>query len=363
MPVHTYLSVVLDESGTHFLSCGLNSRGQLGTGDLATKHTFTRVNLPTKFSSISPGYENFCVGIAEEDGSLWSWGSNFHGQLGISKEIKQVSIPAQIPNTQRFIQVSSGNSFALCLDEDGHVWVFGRNVLGQLGLGDKENRNTPTMNEHLSHISFISSGYRHGIALDSHGEAWSFGSNNGGQLGVGDKTDRNIPCKVSGVNQILQVSCGYYHNLLLDSQSRVWSCGDNSFGQLGHGDTQCRLKPEMIQNLENISQVYCGGNHSIVKDIHQRVFIIGDNSYDQFDVETTASIHSPILKESWNNKIILPGGFHTAIGDDQGKLSIFGHFGFPFCKGEQNIKVKLREQISGRRSISKVKRAPASEIL
>jgi alpha-tubulin suppressor-like RCC1 family protein len=101
--------------------------------------------------------------------------------LQVNWEIKQVSIPTQIPNTQKFIQVSSGDQFALGLDEDGHVWGFGLNSCGQLGLGDKENRNTPTMNEHLSDISFISSGYHHALFLDSHGDLWSFGNNSAGQ--------------------------------------------------------------------------------------------------------------------------------------------------------------------------------------
>jgi alpha-tubulin suppressor-like RCC1 family protein len=113
--MNVYLSVVLDESGTHFFSCGTNSGGQLGTGDLENKLSFTRVNLPTKFSSISPGRIDFCVGISEEDVSFLSWGFNASGHLGISKEIKQVSIPTQIPNTQRFIQVSSGHQFVCVL--------------------------------------------------------------------------------------------------------------------------------------------------------------------------------------------------------------------------------------------------------
>lgn len=56
------------------------------------------------------------------------------------------------------------------------------------------------------------------------------------------------------------------------------------------------------------------------------------------DVGNTGDILSPVLKDSWNHKIILPAGTHTLIGDEQGNLSLFGHVnGVEICSGEQNI--------------------------
>jgi alpha-tubulin suppressor-like RCC1 family protein len=101
-------TVVLSGGDAYYV-CGVNTYGQLGIGNYETIDTFTRMDLPVRFSSISIG-RRFCVGIAEEDGSLWSWGSNSTGQLGIPPVGTNDKIlrPQQIPNTQYFIQVSSG---------------------------------------------------------------------------------------------------------------------------------------------------------------------------------------------------------------------------------------------------------------
>jgi alpha-tubulin suppressor-like RCC1 family protein len=118
MPVNECHSLVLDGSGNHFFTCGLNDSGQLGTGDTINKEKFTQVNLPVKFISLSAGFENHSLGIAEGDGSLWSWGSNSQGQLGQGEGVPNLTQPTQIPDTHSFVQISAGDQFSLALDSN-----------------------------------------------------------------------------------------------------------------------------------------------------------------------------------------------------------------------------------------------------
>lgn len=55
-----------------------------------------------------------------------------------------VDVPTQIPNTENFISIVAGESFSLALDSSGSIWSFGYNLYGRLGVGDEEQRTRPT---------------------------------------------------------------------------------------------------------------------------------------------------------------------------------------------------------------------------
>jgi alpha-tubulin suppressor-like RCC1 family protein len=91
------------------------------------------MQLPVKFVCVIAGYCDHSIGIAYEDGSLWVWGSNNEGQLGLVQQFMRLA-PVRIPNTRNFVNVAAGNKFTLCLDSNGNMWSFGRNNSGQLGI-------------------------------------------------------------------------------------------------------------------------------------------------------------------------------------------------------------------------------------
>jgi alpha-tubulin suppressor-like RCC1 family protein len=339
MPVNQCHSLVLDGNGNHFFACGDNERGQLGTGDTIEKETFTQVNLPVKFISLSAGYKDHSLGIAEWDRSLWSWGSNKYGQLGQGDEVTKLTQPTQIPDTHSFVQISAGHRFSLALDSNEHVWSFGNDDSGRLGLGDGfANRFRPTRIESLSNIKSVSAGLGFGIVLDHSGSLWSFGENYFGQLGHGDREARWSPCKIEGIPQIVQVSSGNHYNLILDYQGGVLSFGKNGYGQLGHSGTENKNIPEMIPNLVDIVQIFAAGNTSIVKNDSQQVFIFGRNcSYRAEE----GNILTPVEQENWRDKIIFPGGSHTVILDEEGFLSFLGNWPGFVLKGKHEPKLNF----------------------
>jgi alpha-tubulin suppressor-like RCC1 family protein len=55
------------------------------------------------------------------------------------------------------------------VNRNGHVWCFGLNKEGQLGLGDLKTRHIPTRNERLNNTRMITAGFAHGLAL---GKIW-----------------------------------------------------------------------------------------------------------------------------------------------------------------------------------------------
>ena len=88
-----------------------------------------------------------------------------------------------------------GTTTALFLKEDGSLWGMGKNDNGQLGLGDKTDRNATTRIV-ASGVTWIAAGDHHSLFLKEDGSLWSMGYNGFGQLGNGDQTDQSLPFQV-----------------------------------------------------------------------------------------------------------------------------------------------------------------------
>ena len=118
------------------------------------------------------------------------------GQLGVPPESSPVAAPRQVGTDADWAQISI-EAFSACgVKTDGSLWCWGRNAEGQLGVGDINDRYAPT--EVMPGASFraASVGRFHACATESDGTVVCMGENSNGQLGLGDTTRRNIPTAV-----------------------------------------------------------------------------------------------------------------------------------------------------------------------
>lgn len=114
-------------------------------------------------------------------------------------------------------------SFSTLLHPDGSLYVWGFNGCGQLGLGDKNYRIVPTKLEGYQFKS-ISSGKSHNVAIDLEGNTWVWGDNLSGELGLGDTIDRTVPTKLEGF-QFKSISSGDSYSIAIDLDANVWGKG------------------------------------------------------------------------------------------------------------------------------------------
>ena len=77
------------------------------------------------------------------DGSLWTWGRNNNGQLGLG-DITSRLAPAPVGSDSNWVAVAAGQFHSLGLRADGSLWAWGWNAYGQLGVADTRDRKTPT---------------------------------------------------------------------------------------------------------------------------------------------------------------------------------------------------------------------------
>ena len=217
-------------SSGYLYCCGKNDYGQLGCSD--TIHRSSPVQVPgSQWIKSAAGYD-FSLGL-KSDGTLWAWGRNDYGQLGVGDAIHRSS-PTQIPGTtwKDIIATPAGNGHCVALREDGTLWSWGYNADGQLGLNDKLTRYSPT--QILGYgWKTISVGKEWSGSLKEDNTIWLWGRNADGQLGQADTVSRSSPTQIGGNDWRLLGTFGGAACAAIKEDTTLWTWGNNGHGQLG----------------------------------------------------------------------------------------------------------------------------------
>ena len=241
---HTF---ILKNDGSVY-SCGNNEAGQLGLGtsDTNTHSTFTQVttNINNDVKQIACGsHYSF---IIKNDGSLWACGRNVNGELGLGDTTNRTTFTQVTTNINNDVeQVACGYDpdgylQVFIIKNDGSLWACGRNANGQLGLGNK-TANITTFTQVTTNINNdvkqVACSMSHTFILKNDGSIYSCGLNSNGELGLGNTTAKTSFTKVTTNinNDVKQIACGMYYTFILKNDGSVWSCGYNYNGQLGIG--------------------------------------------------------------------------------------------------------------------------------
>ncbi|OTF82930.1 RCC1 domain containing protein [Euroglyphus maynei] len=231
-------------------SYGRNNCGCLGIGEgdeLIVEPRKIQRLCGRKIVEFSAGRNHILA--RSKNGKIFACGSNEFGQLGIYGS-ESINIPIQIGALQNehIIGIACGAFHSLALTKRGLLFGWGFNFWGQLGLGDNHNRFMPTLLQQLQreNIVEIACGQHHSVALSRSGHLFTWGHNAYGQLGIGERLNyRNIPTKViDGDNFIIkQVTCGQNHVLAVSVDGQLLGFGSNYYGQLGTGSRRNEFAP------------------------------------------------------------------------------------------------------------------------
>jgi alpha-tubulin suppressor-like RCC1 family protein len=327
---------------------GQNNFGQLGddAGD------------PSSLPQFVPGLENVRAfdygglhGIAVlADGGVRTFGANVSGQIGdgTTGGWRPLTEPEGLAEVVA-VAASAGSGHNLLLDEVGNVWVWGSNVSGQLGLGDRDSRNVPERLIALDDVDImqVAAGLSHSLALDTSGQVWAWGGNVQGQLGLGDNEPREEPTIVpfpSGV-AITTVAAGSssQSSFAIDQEGRLWAWGNNVNGQLGLGDEAPEqvLEPTLVDAIDGrVTAVISGGaaatffspaNLHTLLVVDGTLFAVGANTNGQLGIGQAGDpVRTPVpvnLDSDATVVLVGAGGQHSAalLGEESGVLYTWGN--------------------------------------
>jgi alpha-tubulin suppressor-like RCC1 family protein len=234
-----------------------------------------------------------------DDGSLWSFGRNQYGQLGLSDNVDR-DVPTRVGSDTDWAAVVAAAFSSHALKRDGSLWALGGyNDSGALGIANNTNRNYPTRVGADSDWAVVAAGYEHMMAIKTDGSLWAWGLNSAYRmLGLGDggTANRNVPTRVGADSDWAAVACGYYHTLALKRDGSIWVWGRNNVGQLGLGDTENRQVPTRVGADSDWTAVSVGNasqGHSLAFKADGSVWAWGSNGYGQLGLGDTARRPSP----------------------------------------------------------------------
>nr|XP_031850184.1 RCC1 and BTB domain-containing protein 1-like isoform X1 [Nomia melanderi] len=256
---------------------GTNKSSCLGTGDTCNafypKLVESLCNKDIKTFAYGKGPHVLALTHA---GEVYSWGSNISNELGnISAQgVHESSTPSLVQilssDTEFIVDIACGSYHSMALSNIGEVYAWGKNHCGQAGLcanNDTEKRSKK-VNVLLKNKKFIciSCGDSSSTAVTDNGEVYTWGDNSVGQLGTGNNIDlySDKPCQVTKLTGVVikKVTCGGWHTLALSDEGILFVWGDNSHGQLGISSSNIVWTPVMLTMPKMIKVLDIASSHS-----------------------------------------------------------------------------------------------------
>jgi alpha-tubulin suppressor-like RCC1 family protein len=238
---------------------GNNGQGQLGLGNTLNYSSPKQVGALTNWALIVPGFANSQMNTSiKSNGTMWSWGYNWCGQLGIGTNSGcGKSSPAQIGTDSNWSTVSSSYS-SLAIRTDKTLWSWGCNSYGQLGLGNITKYSSPKQVGALTNWATVSVGAYYSTAVKTDGTLWAWGKNNYGQLGICFSNNYSSPKQVGSCTNWKSVYNSTCSTIALKTDGTLWGWGHNQYGELGLGNVTMYRSPKQIGALTNWAKVGVG---------------------------------------------------------------------------------------------------------
>ena len=245
------------------------------------------------------------------DGSVWTWGTNSSGQLGIDDD--HAWPPVRVPGLTGVRDIAAGSAFTLAVNGDGTVskWGLGAapkpvpvaglsGVIAVAAAGEHELAlksdgtvwawgddhltralAAPTLVPGLSGVVAIAASGRHSVAVKSDGTVWVWGDHGAGDLGNGNYGNAWLPLQAPGFWDMTAVAAGSELTVGLKKDGTVWTLGYGVAGGLGNGTEQNSNKAVMVSGLAGVKAIAAGYMHALALQSDGTVWSWGANHFNQ----------------------------------------------------------------------------------
>ena len=337
-----YGNTCIINSTKSLLCWGYNANGRLGLGNTTDQYSPVAVTFPNDGTvekvAESGGFVSHNCAIMT-NGSLYCWGKNSNGELGINSTTDQTTPQlVNLGSGVKAVDVSVGDDFTCAVTDAGALMCWGTNGNGRLGIGSTsstshltpQNANLPTNRKAVD----VTLGRHFGYALLDNGEFVSWGNNHVGYLGTGNTTTMYSPTVISldSQRQVVSISGGKQHGCIGYDNGSVVCAGRDHVGQQGRNTASETndLTFSYTNALANLSLFALAGQYtSCALLANGTAQCWGKGNYGQMGDGTTDNNHYPDdLVNTPSGRFIVDmslSGSHACIVLDDGSVACWGN--------------------------------------
>lgn len=281
-----WYSMVLGEDGRVYV-WGRHDFGILGGDRTGTENERERPTPVTNLGGvvgIAGCY--YAAAALRRDGTVWMWGEDREGIMGTGKLPGPYTsgdmhyVPARVQGLADVVQIACGYDHMLALQRDGSVWAWGLNQRGQLGVGDLEPRARPTRISSLSGVTHIAAAHSASIARLADG-SWRIWGDAGPAMMKLAPDQSSPPVTVPTLPpSLLQGARDFDVGIAVLGDGTVRTWGDNTFGRLctGQGPDTFATHPVQVRSTNGIVRVWGRGNRSLALGSDGTLYLCGPSS-------------------------------------------------------------------------------------
>ncbi|HEY2492816.1 MAG TPA: hypothetical protein VGI33_07895 [Paenibacillus sp.] len=222
--------------------------------------------LPTKGFIQVEGGHYYTVGL-RNDGSVWVWGRNLFGDLGLQETVSfsRTEAPVRLSGLDNIRGISVGtSSHNLAVKSDGTIWKWGV----ALGYEDgKQHSLRPTQIKGISNVVEVRALSNSGIALLKDGNVWSWER----QWKTGEQDKSRKPAAVKGLTGVIQIDGSGNKGYAVKKDGTVWSWDEASLSSIYREKSEGTV-PVKQSGLSNISQVSFAEGELFALDVKGKVW-------------------------------------------------------------------------------------------
>ncbi len=221
---------------------------------------------------------------------LYCWGWNPSGQVGNNTTGGGQTTPYLVLSDAR--QVAAGGRHSCAIRSDDSVWCWGGNDRGQLGVSGGD-RDSPVQTDGGALVAVeIELGGRHSCARLTDGSVRCWGSNTHGQLGNGGTQDRDTPVPVVGLGNVEKIWAGGRRTCARLADQTIWCWGETMYGAAGSGSIGSE-PPTLIAEFGQTKRMLVSSYHTCLTDALGALLCAGRNNTGQLGIGTTTDTQSP----------------------------------------------------------------------